>query len=168
MTAIQCWAMSCGFRHSNRRKRGNGGVKEQAAVYFQSFCSTQLPCQRAPTEPTPVRWCVSFEKWGSMVIDMEMWYKKKKNIGGLCCTQRQGENKDYLVVWAEWKRQVQVNMLRSPLWRLCDTFLRPWRLLFASQLLISKLNRQITFLAEWLSTSLSYFNMNAYAEISCQ
>lgn len=45
---------SCGFRHSNRTN-GRGVLKEQAAVYFEYFCLTQLQCQCAVTEPGPVR-----------------------------------------------------------------------------------------------------------------
>lgn len=37
---------SCGFRHSNRTN-GRGVLKEQAAVYFEYFCLTQLQCQCA-------------------------------------------------------------------------------------------------------------------------
>lgn len=114
MTGIQCWirAMVSGMVTG-----GAGGVlKEQAAVYFWAFCLTQLQCQCALTEPTPVRWWASFEKWDDNDIDMEMWCSQ--NNVGLFYTLRQGENelhskRELHMGCGEWKGRFRLTRNNS-------------------------------------------------------
>lgn len=159
----------CGFRHVNTGGTGGwrGGVpKEQAAVYFGSFCLTQLRCECMPTVPAAPRWCAFFEKWDNSFIDMEMWCSQ--NNGGLFYTLRQGENElhseqDLPVQYGEWKDGFRLTCNNSPglprdsARHLSVTLADIVRVTASICQTIPEQNRQITFLAGWLSRHLHLF-----------
>lgn len=92
------------FQACQHRRNGEGGVpKEQAAVYFGSFCLTQLRCECMLTVPAAPRWCAFFEKWDNSFIDMEMWCSQ--NNSGLFYTLRQGENELHRISWCSTENE---------------------------------------------------------------
>lgn len=92
--------LCCGFMHVSTG--GTGGVlKERAAVYFRAFLFNTITVW-VSTPTAPIRWCAVFEKWGNIVIDMEMWFSQTM-VGFLRQWENKLHSKQDLAETREWK-----------------------------------------------------------------